>query len=178
MKSLNWILIPVFVLVWISLSACAEQSPAETVTSAPTAAEATPDQLEIIPSGDSYYYGLTYQQPDGNRLVQGKGMILDAEPLFIELSGEIRWLVGLPFREGSLWTAALEDGRIESFTVQDGQVNSFDIGRGSLPAGAPPMMLAHEGEVFLNSPPSLESSELTHPVVRRQTLWDTIPHFE
>ncbi len=156
MKLKKWILLPVIFLLLISLSACGGQAPTEQVSRAPTITtlEATADQLEISPSQEGYDLGLTYQQADGNRLVSGQGQILDADPIMIELGGEIQWLVGLRYGSGSLWTAVLADGTIESYTVQDGEVKSYDIGRGALPPGMPPLILAQEGELYLNPPPA------------------------
>ena len=164
MNSLQWKLIPAFVLLLISLSACGGQALPEQVSPAPTTVEVTSTQPISIPSEEGYDLGLTYQQADGNRLVEGQDRIVDSEPLQIELEGEIQWLVGLPYGRGSLWTAALVDGTIETYTILDGLAASIDIGRGPLPPGMPPMILAQEGERYLNIPPASETSDLTHPV--------------
>jgi hypothetical protein len=163
MKIKKWSLLPIFILILIALSACAKQALPDQLPF-PTITEPSFTQPVFTPSKESYDFGLTYQNANGNRLVEGQGRILDAVPINIELGGEIQWLVGLPYGNGSLWTAALVDGTIESYTVQDGKVQPFDIGRGSLPAGMPPMIIAREGDIYLNTPPSPETSDLTHPV--------------
>ena len=150
-------------MLLIPLSACADQATLERIAP-PTITEPTPIQLERPSSVEGHDFGFTYQSADGNRLVEGQGMILDADPIQIKLAGEIQWLVGLPYGEGSLWTAALIDGSIESFSVQDGQVQQFAIGQGPLPPGMPPMVLLQDGVVSLFTLPSEDASVLTHPV--------------
>ena len=48
-------------------------------------------------------YGITYQQQDGNRFVNGKGGLPEVEPVDIALGGTPVWLVAAPMREGSIW---------------------------------------------------------------------------
>ncbi len=163
MKTIKRSIIPVFILILVSLSACADQAPPEQLP-LPTITAPTFRQPVSTPSQEGYDFGLTYQNADGNRLVEGQGRILNSEPLQIELEGEIHWLVGLPYGSGSLWTATLVDGTIESYSVQDGQVASFDIGLEPLPPGMPPLILAQVGERYLNLPPASGTSHLTHPV--------------
>ena len=151
------------ILLLIPLSACADQATQEPLAP-PTITEPTPIQLERPPSVEGHDFGFTYQNADGNRLVEGQGMILDADPIQVELGGEIQWLVGLPYGDGSLWTAALIDGSIESYSVQDGQVQQFTIGQGPLPPGMPPMVLLQDGMVSLFTLPAEDASVLTHPV--------------
>jgi hypothetical protein len=108
--------------------------------------------------------GLTFQQADGNRVVPGKGNLPVVEPIRIELDREISWLVGSPFRNGVIWIAALEDGRVRGYLVQSGNFEEFDLNRSSLPLGAPPIILVQEDQVYLNTPPDFQASPLTHPV--------------
>jgi len=161
------------ILILFSIPACIAWDPTGNESSALKVTEplplyltatANPDLNENTIRVESSFIGLTYQQADGNRQAKGRGSIMGNDPISIDLTGEIKWLVGIPFDDGVLWTAALVDGNIDSYIIQNGQVQKFDIGRGPLPAGMPPMILDHQGEVYLNTPLSPETSQLSHPV--------------
>jgi hypothetical protein len=116
---------------------------------------------------DGTFLGLTYLREDGNRLVDGHGDILDTPPLRIPLPGQAEWLVAVPYQDGSLWTAILEDGTVVPVHVKEGKAEILDLGWGSLPPGTPPLVLADEGAVSLIGPPTAAASILTHPVLLR-----------
>jgi hypothetical protein len=109
-------------------------------------------------------YGLTYQQPDGNRLVDGQGRLPDIEPVDISLSGTPIWLVAASFGEGSLWVAILDNGKVEAFQVTGQQVKPVAIEPASLPPGMPPMLVIPNDSPMLVTGPPLEASDLTHAV--------------
>lgn len=85
--------------MWASESGMAQPTPTLVSASAP-ASEA---------------WGYTYQRPDGNRLVTGKGTLPQVEPLGIPLHGQPQWLVAAPMSQGSMWVAILTDGRVQAF---------------------------------------------------------------
>lgn len=164
MKSLKYFWFPILTILSFLLGACSSQAPEDQEPPPPTVTVSSPDRKEYSSSDGDYTFGLTYQQLDGNRLVDGQGSILDIDPIYIEVGGEIDWLVGVPYQAGAVWTAALAGGEIKSYLISNGQVEPFEIDRGPLPEGMPVMILASDGEVYLNAPPAPEASLLTHPV--------------
>jgi hypothetical protein len=113
---------------------------------------------------EQLFQGLTYQQLDGNRVVRGRGSILENDPVIIPLEGEVRWLVGVPDGEDIVWTAALATGKIASYRVRNGVAEPLDLNWGPLTAGQPPMVVAQADELYLFGQPSREASEITHAV--------------
>ena len=163
MKSLEWKLIPIFILMLISLSACSDQTPPEQVPPTPTIIEVNPTQSEISPSPEGVDIGLTYQRADGNRLVEGQGNVPGLAPLRVPLPGQIEWLVAVPYQGGSLWAAVLEDGTVIPVLVREGQAEILDLGWGPLPPGTPPLVVAAGSGVDLYGPATAAASTLTHP---------------
>lgn len=157
------------------LTACTASVPtqpgasAPTLTSGPAPTAATPSQEPPLSTQTSFrqgtFFGLTYQRENGNRVLAGKGSLPGGEPLQVALGGEARWLAAVPYRSGSLWTAVLADGTVETYHLVDGQVKSLDLGWGPLPAGMPPLVVNHEGDLRFYGPPTADASPLTHPVL-------------
>ncbi len=108
--------------------------------------------------------GLTYVSGDGSRTTTGRGNITTTQPLMIELKREITWLVGVPYQNGSLWTAALSNGELDHFLVREGAVEGIDLGQDTLPVGSPPVLVVKDDQVIFSSPTIPESSPLSHPV--------------
>jgi hypothetical protein len=106
----------------------------------------------------------TYQQPDGNRWLEGSGDIRNATPLDIALPGSPRWLVAAPFQNGSLWAAVLEDGSVLAFLVTGSGAQSIPITPSMLSPGAPPLLLIKGDVPTLLTAPDSTTSEITHPV--------------
>jgi endonuclease YncB( thermonuclease family) len=127
----------------------AEPAPAAALASAP-ASEA---------------WGYTYQRPDGNRLVPGKGALPGVEPLDIRLDGQPQWLVAAPLGEGSVWVAVLADSRVQAFHVVGRDVTSVAIEPDQLPPGMPPLLRVTDDVPGLVANPTDLASPLTHPVV-------------
>lgn len=107
--------------------------------------------------------GLTYQQPDGNRLVQGRGGQPAGPPLDIALQGEPRWVVGLPIEGGSVWAAVLADGTVQGFRVAGSEATLVGLGVERLPPGMPPLLQVVAGVPRL-APPPPDASPLSHPL--------------
>lgn len=110
-------------------------------------------------------WGYTYQQPDGNRLVSGRGAVPDVQPLDIALDGQPKWLVAAPMSEGSVWVAVLTDGRVQAFHVVGRQAESIQIAPTRLPPDTPPLLRVKDDVPSLVTPPTSAESSLTHPVV-------------
>jgi len=110
-------------------------------------------------------WGYTHQQPDGNRLVPGRGPLPDVQPLDVALDGEPKWLVAAPMSEGSVWVAVLTDGRVQAFHVVDRQVTSIPMTPDRLPPDMPPVLRVKDDVPSLVTPPTSAESSLTHPVV-------------
>jgi hypothetical protein len=106
----------------------------------------------------------TYQRPDGNRFVAGKGSMPDTEPLDIPLSGEPLWLLAAPTNEGSLWVTVLQDGRVEAFRVVGEDVSPITITPPSVTPGAPAALVADQGRPRLLTAPNDDASTTTHAV--------------
>lgn len=111
------------------------------------------------------YFAYTHQRADGNRLVEGKGLLPYVEPLDIPLDGQPRWLVAAPLNGGSVWVAVLADGRAQAFQVVGEEVTPVDITPSELPPGMPPLLKIEGGAPALVGLPSPDASAATHPVV-------------
>ena len=109
--------------------------------------------------------GYTYQRPDGNRYLLGRGSLPEAAPLHIPLRGRPKWLVAAPAGDASIWVAVLEDGSVQAFSIADGQVQDHPITPGILPPGMPPLLMLTDGGATLVSSLDANSSNLTSPVV-------------
>jgi len=110
-------------------------------------------------------YGITNQNPDGNRWVQGHGRLPDVEPMDIPLDGTPAWVVGAAMGEGSLWVVALEDGRIQAFQVVKRNILEFSIEPGILKPGMPPLLRIQDGNPYLITTQDPDASSLTHPAI-------------
>lgn len=118
-------------------------------------------------AGPAVYYGYTYQQPDGNRYVIGRGVLPESVPLDVELDGLPLWVVAA--RQGadaSIWAVVLEDGSIQAFRAVGHEVTPITITPERLPVGMPPLLRVEGDAVSLVVPPDdLDASPLTHPVI-------------
>jgi len=128
----------------------------------PAGASNVKSELEVASTPTIYAY--THQNPDGNRYLEGRGNLPNAQVLDIELAGAPRWLVAAPFGGGSIWVAALEDNTTQAFLVIDGQAKETAISPASLPFGGPPLLAVSGGQAFLVTAPSDAASVITHPV--------------
>ena len=107
------------IVLFLLISACTTRQAIEATptlfpgTLSPTADPTTDPEGDLSSSSlEGTHLGLTYQQPDGNRLVEGKGTVETDELLRITLPGQAAWVVGVPYQGGSLWTAVLKDGEV------------------------------------------------------------------
>ncbi|MEK6221121.1 MAG: hypothetical protein N2D54_02635, partial [Chloroflexota bacterium] len=121
----------------------------------------SPQEHELTPLSA---VGLTYQSPDGNHLVTGKGDLPNTIPIDIPLNGKPVWIVAVPTQEGSLWAAVLEDGSIQANHVVDKTYSAVELGVNNLPVGMPPILTNQEGAYTLFPPISGSRSLVTHPI--------------
>jgi len=165
-----------FILMGMILGACSGPGSVPSIprlTSTHTTADQTKTVLrETSPTPDflsSYsegvFFGYTYHSQDGNRWVEGKGTFPETEAIDIPLQAVPRWLSVVPYQEGTLWVAVLEEGEVRAFSLQGRDVEEVQLSTRSLPTEMPPLVVASGGEVRLVRPPLPEGSDLTHPVV-------------
>ena len=115
------------------------------------------------------YDGLTYQSPDGNRLIAGRTNPLSHKPVEITLPGMPIWVVGAPYQDGSLWTVALQDGELVSLFASNGTVAEHPNDSPALAPGAPLQVRSSVAEFALVNVPDDNQSTLTHPVYLPRT---------
>lgn len=138
----------------------ASAPPVRTPSAVPTFDNEPSDSFQ-----EGVFVGLTYQRPDGNRVVPGKGGFPDSDVVDISLEGVPRWLTAVPYQEGTLWVAVLEGGEVQGFALRDQSVREVDLEPGHLPPGSPPLIAVRGREISLVRAPTQEASELTHPVL-------------
>jgi hypothetical protein len=109
-------------------------------------------------------YGLTYQQPDGNRVIGGKGYLPNLSSVDIPLEGIPNWIVGVSFQGGILWTVALEEGSIASFLATEDGISEYPNPIASVPPGAPINSISTNVYHSLVTVPDPKQSPFTHPV--------------
>jgi len=110
------------------------------------------------------FAGLTYTNPDGNRIIQGEGMLPVRQPVDIPLPGKAIWLVATPMNDGIVWTAALENGRTHSYRMNEKGIIVGEPALNEFPVGMPPVGIS-DGEVFsLMKVQDAHQSVLSHPI--------------
>ncbi len=114
--------------------------------------------------------GLTYQSPDGNRLVAGRGPLPGAKVLDVTLGQAVDWVVGVPVGNDSLWVAVLRDGSVKAISLRAGSariIPNFEPAR----LEGPPALIRQGRQVAIPAPAN-EGSPLSHavPLARQQRL--------
>lgn len=155
-----------------SPSAISRPSPSalSAIAPAPTAVNGGTMPSSIAPTvsiGDQMMsvFGYTYQRPDGNRLVAGRGAMPATRSIDVPLGGVPRWVVTAPLAQGSLWAVALDDGRIQAFRLVGGHAEPVAMTPDRLPPGMPPLLRVDNGVPSLVVSPSPAAAPFTHPVV-------------
>lgn len=89
----------------------------------------------IVLIAEEFPGSYTYQNGDGNRYVRGRGDILSAVPLDIDLDERPRWIVSAANEEITVIAAVMESGRVRAFRLErssyreiTGQLNVTDLG--------------------------------------------------
>lgn len=105
---------------------------------------------------------LTHQRLDGNRLITGSGG-MTTQPIDIPLLGKPLWVVAAPVSTGSVWAAALEDGRVQAFQIVGETVSEISLYVSRLPAGMPPVLQVAGEQIALISP-APDAAPSTNPI--------------
>jgi hypothetical protein len=109
-------------------------------------------------------FGLTYQQPNGNRIIPGAGISLPPTPIDIKLPGIPGWVVGTAFEEGIIWTVALEDGSVINMIGSGQNIRDYPVSTTTISPGAPINTLVSDQHHSIISVPDPNQSQSTHPV--------------
>ncbi|WP_406670853.1 hypothetical protein V7O67_03295 [Methanolobus sp. ZRKC4] len=107
----------------------------------------------------------TYQQPDGNRVVEGNIDAMNADYTDVELSGKPEWVIAADSSNGSIWAVVLDDGTVEAFELSDGELEEINISPAKIHTDSPPILMIKNEEAFLLAPGLWNESLLSHPVV-------------
>ncbi len=166
----------ILLIVLIIFSGCSPnpQTGAQLQQQAETPIRKTETKLSTLPSSSNdtpltsenpadIFIGYTYQQPDGNRIIPGKGSIKDHTPLEFKLPGKPIWITGVPYQNNVLWAVVLEDGSTVSYLASDQGVTETTIQPNQLPPGIPPLLISSKDEYSLVTVPFEDQSPLTHP---------------
>jgi hypothetical protein len=121
---------------------------------------ATPSDAPALagPPGGATY-GFTFQQPSGNRYVEGRGRAPAVDPVDVETPAAVRWLVAAPDRESDtvVFAAVLVDGRVRAYRLDGCAVEPIEpfpsYGEG------PPLLAVDEGHSRL----ARAGSVFSHP---------------
>jgi hypothetical protein len=151
------------------LAGCGSQSgptttEQETISTSTTSRGSQTRAARPLDPADGRAFGYTYVRPNGNRLVGGRGVLPDTDPVEIRLGETPQWLVALPLASGSLWAVVGERGRARAFVVHDGSAAPTPITPGRRPPETPPLLTVVEGNARLLTGPS-NASKLSHPLV-------------
>jgi len=112
------------------------------------------------------YIGVTNQRQDGNRYVFGQIDLPNTSPVDIPLNGKPLWVVGVPYREGSvLWVAALEDGFLQGFMVKDSRYEPVSLPTNRLEPGAPPAVLYDGTKIKILNLEAQMLAPFSHPIL-------------
>ena len=111
------------------------------------------------------FFGYTSLQPDGNRLICGRGSLPDTGYVDIPLTGKPHWIVAAPWDSDSLWVVVSDDGRVEAFRVVENLVKATTTVPDQLPPGMPPLLSVKNNIPKLIIPSTPGASPLTHPVI-------------
>ncbi len=167
--------LPLFtILVAIILSGC-DSAPENQFTPVPTAGviietpfKSTDQEPQVLSVTSTQIQatssqGLTYQMPNGNRVVRGRGNLPRQTPVEIALPGIPVWVVGIPFQDGSIWTIALQDGEIVTLFASNQSVSEYPNHLSALMPGTPPYLKSSDNLYSLVNVPDTDQSALTHP---------------
>jgi len=173
-KAKNPFLLLFTIIVTIIISGCGS-TPEGQFTPVPTArilietpfksTEQKPQVLSVTPTQNqaTSYQGLTYQMPDGNRVVTGQGNLPQQTPVEITLPGIPVWVVGAPYQDGIIWTIALQDGEIVTIFASNQSVSEYPNHISALMPGTPPHLKSSDNLYSLVDVLDTNQSNLTHP---------------
>ena len=173
--------IQIMITMILATSGCIPITSSESfATQSPTLLVPTPSKpsIEHTPIRDlektsdiKYIYelGLTFQQEDGSRFVQGKGNIPAQNPLDITLPGVPTWVVAAPYQDGIIWYVTLQNGNVHAYISSQSGVSEVPSQPSTLPPGMPPLLRSTGNDAALVMVPNKSASEITHPIWLPQT---------
>lgn len=120
----------------------------------------------MTPPADATY-AYTHLRPSGNRVLDGSGAVLDADPVELQVDGTPAWLLAFGGDASTLWTVVTADGSATTHRVRDGGSEQVaDHGAISTP---PLAYRLDDGQVALADAPA-DMAGRTHPVVLEDGL--------
>jgi len=118
-----------------------------------------------VRSGDIQMAAYTHYRADGNRLVDGWGILPEAPPLDIPLDGVPEWLVAASTGQSSIWVAILGDGRVQAFRVADRVYAPIGVGDDRMSIGMPPALRIEGGLRARLLGSDTSAAPFSHPVI-------------
>ena len=113
--------------------------------------------------------GTTQQTLLGNHTVDGSIDLKTATVLNIPIDGEPLWLVSVPFIDGALFVAVMDDGVVQAFKISGQDYEPYNISPAQLPAGMPPLLAVSGDNAQLILPPE-DASLLTNALLINDKL--------
>ena len=138
----------------------------------------SPGMIQLIETEPSYEitepwgpaaFGYTYLRPDGNRVVPGRGSLPDSANIDIPLSGRPLWIAAASVSDGSIWVVVMDTGQVQAFMLIGEHVEPLEIFPDQLPSGMPPVLEVRDGIPTVITPPTSETSNLTHPLILNES---------
>lgn len=113
--------------------------------------------------------GTTQNNLLGNHLVHGSIDLKTASILDIPIDSEPLWLVSVPFNEGALFVAVMDNGATQAFKISGNAYEPYDISPAQLPPGTPPLLAISGSNIQLILPPE-DASPFTNPLLINNKL--------
>jgi hypothetical protein len=110
---------------------------------------------------DRIHAGLTYHRLDGNRFVEGQGALPGVKPVDINFIKPVRWVVGVPVGEDSLWVVVLADDSVRAVALRGRRASPIANFEPRRLAG-PPVLVREDRQVSVLEPTG-GGSPLSHP---------------
>ncbi len=137
--------------------------PTSTLPLTPTRS-ANPEATDsVISEEPATAYGLTYQNLDGNRFVNGTGRLPGANVNEIEVQNRPRWIVGVPWEGGVYWVVVQDGGSMDAFLLTADGLEQRPVPDHRAEDEGPPILGLREGGLVMLRAEN-GASPLTHPV--------------
>ena len=108
----------------------------------------TPSSTQNISDIKSVAY--TYHSENGNRLVQGQGVLPNLTPLDITLPDTVTWIAAATNDLQSVWAVILESGQVKAYKVTNNSATEVAIMPNQVSTTIPPtLVLENDGNVKL-----------------------------
>lgn len=113
--------------------------------------------------------GTTQNNLLGNHLVDGSIDLKTASILDIPIDSKPLWLVSVPFNDGALFVAVMDNGTTQAFKISGNTYEPYDISPAQLPPGTPPLLAISDSNIQLILPPE-DASPFTNPLLINNKL--------